>query len=256
MPGDEKVKILVKIEDLGPVPEGRPAFLTHVRRLYKNHYSDGSSSRPYAYEHIHRRGYDSVAVALYYEVGEEPWMSYRPGIRIPVYFRRDLDLCIDDPRVYLNIPEAVAGSIEPGDVGMAGLLHRVAAEAMEEGGFKIDPGQVESLGGGFFPSHGQSSEKIHLCAVKVDPSSKNRALGDGSVNEADAPPILFRPLSEVLIGCCRGEIEDPKVEILASRLALKLGYSPVMGRRFTAEEMVRLKDYQTALEEGGFLHVR
>jgi ADP-ribose pyrophosphatase len=245
-------KTVVAIEEAGEVPEGRAPFLTLVRKLYRNRYEDGTVSRPYAYEHIHRRGYDAVAIALYTVDGGNPWMAYRPGIRVPAYFRKGLDLCLPDRRDHLFTPEAVAGSLEPGDVGLPGFLGRVVAEVEEEAGFKVAPSQVEPLGAGFFPSHGQSSEKIHLVAVRVNPGTQFHAEGDGSVNEADAPPTVFRPVREILLDCARGLIEDPKVEILALRLCHRLKYIPQLDRDPTLPEIERVEEFRQALDDGAF----
>jgi len=247
-----KRKRVVAVEDAGGIPPERKPFLQMSRRLYRNRYEDGSRSRPYAYEYIHRRGYDAVAISPYYEAGGEPHMAVRPGIRVPVYFRKDLPLCIPDGKSYLFTPEAVAGSLEPGDSGVSGLLERVVAEVEEEAGFRVDASRIEPLGGGFFPSHGQSSEKIFLCAVPVDPREQREAFGDGSVNEADAPPIVFRPVREILLDCVAGRIEDPKIELLASRLCLRLGYLPQHGRYLEPLEKACFEPFRAALEEGGF----
>ena len=245
----EPRKRVVAIEVAGEADPSRPPFLTVVRLKYRNLYEDGTASRPYHYEHVHRRGYDAVAIGLYYLEGGKPWMAYRPGIRVPAYFRKELALTLPDGKEYLHVPEAVAGSLEPQDVGLEGFLARVVAEVAEEAGFSAKPEDAEPLGGGFLPSHGQSSEKIHLCAVRVVPGTQRAAQGDGSVNEADAPPVLFKPAREILLSCARGEIEDPKVEILAWRLCLKLGYDPILDRRLTDEEAAAFGE---ALREGGW----
>lgn len=188
-----------------------------------------------------------MAVALYHVNGGQPFMAYRPGIRVPAYFRKDLPLCLPDRRVNLLIPEAVAGSLEPEDLGLEGFLRRVVAEVHEEAGFRVEPSQVEPLGGGFFPSHGQSSEKIHLVAVRVKPGTESPARGDGSVNEADAPPPLFRPVRDILLDCARGLIEDPKIEILATRLCYRLRYVPALDRGPRPSESARAEEFQEAL---------
>ncbi len=247
---------VVAVEVAGEASPGEGGFLTLVRLKYRNRYADGTCSRPYLYEHIHRRGFDAVAIGLYYEASGRPWMAYRPGIRVPVYFRRDLPLTVPDDRPYDLIPEAVAGSLEPGDRGTEGFLGRVVAEVWEEAGFRIVPSQVEALGGGFFPSHGQSSEKIHLCAVRVEPGEAQPASGDGSVNEADAPPVLYRPLREILLDCARGAIEDPKVEILARRLSARLGYLPELGRYARAEERECMLAFEHCLDGTGWSRPR
>ena len=243
-------KRVVAIEVVGKPTLRHPAFLTLVRLRYRNVYEDGSKSRAYHYEHVHRRGFDAVAIALYHTEGGEPAMAYRPGIRVPVYFRKALPLALPDRKEYLHIPEAVAGSLEPGDRGIDGLVARVVAEVAEETGFQAHPEDVESLGASFFPSHGQSSEKIHLCAVRVRPGTEAEPSGDGSVNEADAPPVVFMTLREILQSCARGDIEDPKVEILAWRLCLKLSYDPLRGAYLRPGGTAG--DFLAALEEGGW----
>ena len=241
------------IEAVAEAAPGEGGFLTLVRLKYRNVYAGGGRSRPYLYEYIHRRGYDAVAIALFHEEAGEPQMAWRPGIRVPVYFRKDLPLAFPDERVYLPIPEAVAGSVEAGDRGQEGLLRRVVEEVWEEAGFQIAAEEVLSLGGGFFPSHGQSSEKIHLCAVRVSPAEREKAPGDGSVNEADAPPVRFSSLREILLKSAAGEMEDPKLEILAWRLSLLLGYLPLEGRYASPSERLALEPFRSALARGGWL---
>jgi ADP-ribose pyrophosphatase len=247
---------VIAIEDLGPAAEGEGGFLTLLRRRYRNRYENGEVSRPYVYEYIHRRGYDAVAIALYCVLGGVPHMGYRPGIRVPVYFRSKLALPLPDERQYLFIPEAVAGSLEPRDRGVAGFLARVVAEVEEEAGFSIRPEEIEPLGSGFFPSHGQSSEKVHLCAARVDLSARKDAKGDGSVNESDAPPVIFAPLRDILLACAAGEIEDPKIEVLANRLSTLLGYIPVLGRYARDGEREAQRPFQAAMSRAGFASVR
>jgi ADP-ribose pyrophosphatase len=243
---------LVQIEPVAELLPGEGGFLTLVRLRWRNLYADGSRSRPYAYEFIHRRGYDAVAIAVYHEEDGAPHVAYRPAIRVPVWSRRELPLCLPDRREYLLIPEAIAGSLEPSDRGLEGFLGRVVAEVLEETGFAVPPKQVEPLGAGFFPSHGQSSEKIHLCAVRVDPSAAGEPTGDGSVNEADSPPLLFRSSRDILLDCARGAIEDPKVEILARRLCVRLGYLPELGRYELPGDGAGPAALRSAQDEGGF----
>lgn len=247
---------VVAVEVAGEAATGEGGFLTLVRLKYRNRYADGSFSRPYLYEHIHRRGFDAVAIGLYFENAGQPWMAYRPGIRVPVYFRRDLPLAVPDSRFYGLIPEAVAGSLEPQDKGLEGFLGRVVAEVWEEAGFHVAPSQVEGLGGGFFPSHGQSSEKIHLCAIRVNPDEAQPAQGDGSVNETDAPPVRFRPLREILLDCVAGAIEDPKVEILARRLSTRLGYLPELERYAARGERESVLAFEHCLDRAGWSRLR
>jgi hypothetical protein len=252
----ETARSVVAVEVAGEPGPGEGGFLTLIRLKYRNVYADGGRSRPYLYEYIHRRGYDAVAIGLFHEEEGIPAMAWRPGIRVPVCFRRDLTLAVSDPRHYLTVPEAVAGSLEPGDGGADGVLRRVVEEVLEEAGFQILPGDVIPLGGGFFPSHGQSSEKIHLCAARVNPALRGEAGGDGSVNETDAPPVRFSPLRDILLASARGEMEDPKLEILAWRLCLYLKYLPLEGRYARPEERPAFEEFSWALRSGGWLSGR
>ncbi|MEJ2368008.1 MAG: NUDIX hydrolase [Acidobacteriota bacterium] len=248
-PGDAKKRV-VAIEAESRAEPGEGGFLTLVRMHDRNRYEDGSLSRPYVYEYIRRRGFDAVAIAIFHETQGLPMMAYRQGIRVPVYFRKALPLTLPDGRDYLFTPEAVAGSLEPVDRGVEGFLRRVVDEVWEEAGFRIVPQDVLPLGGGFFPSHGQSSEKIHLCAVRVDPETREAAPGDGSVNERDAGQAKFRPVADILLDCARGAIEDPKIEILCRRLSLKLRYLPELRRYAAGGDGNGPAEFLQALEEG------
>lgn len=196
-----------------------PGFLTLDRFLVRNLYVDGRASAPYRSEVLHRRGIDAVAILPFFysgrprrlmvicKIGFRPGLSTRAGMRLPVR----------DRRVYLSIIEAVAGSLEPGDRGEAGVSARARAELLEETGLRPIGGRTIRLGGGFFPSHGQSTEKIHLRAFQVDPRRQAAEAGDGSVNEADSGTIAIEA-GRILEMCRRGLIEDPKLEIGVARL--------------------------------------
>lgn len=213
------------------LPSSGPGFLTLDRFLVRNVYADGRTSPPYRSEVLHRRGFDAVAIVPFFfadrprrmmmicKTGFRPGLSTRSGLRLPV----------PDRRPYLTIIEAVAGSLEPGDRGEAGVSARARAELLEETGLKPIAGRMIRLGSGFFPSHGQSTEKIHLRAFQVDPRRQVAEAGDGSVNEADSGTIAIE--AERILAMCRaGLIEDPKLEIGVSRL-LRLKIRPPANRR-------------------------
>jgi ADP-ribose pyrophosphatase len=201
------------------LPSSGPGFLTLDRFLVRNVYADGRTSPPYRSEVLHRRGIDAVAIVPFYfadrprkmmvicKTGFRPGLSTRAGLKLPVR----------DRRAYLTIIEAVAGSLEPGDRGEKGVSARARAELLEETGLKPIGGRMIRLGSGFFPSHGQSTEKIHLRAFQVDPRRQVAEAGDGSVNEADSGTIAIEA-GRILEMCRRGLIEDPKLEIGVSRL--------------------------------------
>ncbi len=193
-----------------------PFFVYHRYKL-QNIYADNSVSREYTIEFFDRRGFDCVAVIPYYIKEKKIFIGVLKAFRPTIYFRKDYPLALKDERVYTYVYEAVAGSLEKGDKGMDGVLNRVVEELKEEAGFIVKRDDVFSLGGSFFPSHGQSTEKIHLFAVDVSSAQKVEAVGDGSVNE-ELNELHFFELDEVLSMCKKGIVEDPKIEIGAGRL--------------------------------------
>lgn len=203
------------------LPDGEGPFLVLEQMSLRTLYADGSSSKPYTIACLHRRGFDSVSVTLYDDSGPEVLVGVRRALRPIPYFRRGLDLPLPDGRIYGRVWEAVAGSLEPGDRGEEGLRARVVAEVWEEAGFRIAPQDVEDLGAGFFPSHGQSSEKIHLRAVRVRPAEQHPSRGAGT-GPSEVGETVFLEAGRALEMCLRGEIEDPKVEIGVRRLLDRL----------------------------------
>ncbi|MEE9293175.1 MAG: hypothetical protein V3U83_09635 [Acidobacteriota bacterium] len=202
-----------------------PGFLTLERFMVRNRYEDGRVSRPYRFEVLHRRGVDAVAIIPFFFIARHPRLmivhkiAFRPGLLRRAALRPPLR----DRRCYTRIVEAVAGSIEPGDRGRSGIDRRARAELFEETGLRPRYGRLISLGAGFFPSHGQSTEKIHLRACEVDPADAVEPPSDGSVNEGDAGTGVLE--AKRLLAMCRsGSIEDPKLEIGVTRLCLRLCY--------------------------------
>ncbi len=191
-------------------------FFTHHAYLLQNEYEDDSLSLPYRNEFFDRKGLDCVAILPYRKVGENLEIGILRAFRPAVYFRSLKKLPIPE-KTYTWIYESVAGSLEPGDTGEKGIRKRASLELAEEAGFSVNVKDLISLGGSFFPSHGQSTEKIHLFAVDVSRAEIVDATGDGSVNES-LNIIEFHEINEILSMCRDGQIEDPKVEIGANRL--------------------------------------
>lgn len=206
------------IEDRSP---GGDRFLVLRRLVVRNRYADGTVSEPYPIDYIDRRGMDSVAITLWYRAAGKIFVCIRRGIRAAVWFRRTQGRPLPDEIPYDLPYEAIAGSVEPQDNGMDGLIARACAEAWEEAGSKVAPPQCDYLGS-ILPSHGQSSERIYLFAAEINPEKIQPPPGDGSVNEAAAPPPEWRTSDEILKLCRSGEIEDPKIEIGLRRLLERL----------------------------------
>lgn len=207
------LRILKRLSSSGP------GFLRLERFRARNVYRDASASRPYRFEVLHRRGVDAVAILPFYFEGRgrRLMLVCKFGFRPALETRSRLALPLRDDRPYRSVIEAVAGSLEPGDRGRRGITSRARAELLEETGYRPIAGRALGLGAGFFPSHGQSTEKVHLRAFEIDPTSAHRAPGDGSVNEADAGTIAIEA-GRILRMCMQGLIEDPKLEIGVSRL--------------------------------------
>jgi ADP-ribose pyrophosphatase len=220
------------IRILGRLDPAGPGFLKLERFRAKNLHRRGGASRPYRFEVLHRRGVDAVAIVPFYVDRRTRRLmivcnvGFRPGL----YLRRRLPLPLRDRREYTSVIEAVAGSLEPGDRGVGGITARARAELMEETGMRPIGRRGRDLGAGFFPSHGQSTEKIHLRAFEVDPRKALDPAGDGSVNEADAGTIAIEA-GRVIDMCRSGLIEDPKLEIGVSRLLRLLSAGDSRRRR-------------------------
>src|SRR5436853_4109850 len=117
----------------------------------------------------------------------------------------------------LFLTEAVAGILEVGDRGEAGLRARAVAELAEEAGFVVTPDAIHILGAGTHPSPGAMFEKFYIVAVEVDPSAQQVPEGDGSPME-EAATTHWLELDLAIAACVRGELEDAKTELGLRRL--------------------------------------
>jgi ADP-ribose pyrophosphatase len=220
------------VQDLTAESRCDQGFVT-VRRLRLRHrYADGSFSKSYAYDVVERPGTDAVAVLLWSRDAESGrvLVALRHSVRPPVVLRRERRLPRPDPRQYQTLVEVCAGSLEAGDLGVAGTLKRAASEAHEEAGVHVRPEDGSELGGGYFPAPGTLSEKVYTTAFEVPGAAVvaprcAAGPGDGSVVEADSW-LEWRELGDAISACARGEIEDAKTEISLRRLASRLGFIP------------------------------
>jgi len=212
---------------------GEGGFLA-IRRLHlRNRRGDGSLSRPYICDAIARPyGQDAVVVAVYArdptkkdrraraegKHADEVRVLVREGLRPAIALGRDAARApLPEPPPALRLVELVAGIIEEGDRGEAGLRVRAAHEVAEEAGFAVDPARVELLGAGMLPSPGCMVEKFYFAAVEVDPASQRALEGDGSPMEEGAR-TRWLALDDALAACVRGDICDLKTELGLRRL--------------------------------------
>jgi ADP-ribose pyrophosphatase len=211
-------------------------YIKVARLDVRNVYSDGSTSKTYSCDVMSRPQSDAVVAVLYALDGEDGIeVVLREAPRVPIYLRRDKEFVHPDPREYLSLHEVVAGVVEASDpAGIEGLRVRAHAEALEEAGVTIDPGDFQPLGDESFASPGVTDEKIYFVAGHV-PSGQEAATpqGDGSTMEEWC--VLHRfELGRAIEACRTGEIPDMKTEVALLRLADYLGWIPQL-RCFRAD---------------------
>jgi ADP-ribose pyrophosphatase len=199
---------------------GPHGFLQVERYRLRNRRDDGSTSAQYVCDFLGRaKGPDAVVVALYHrDPSGAVTVLLREGLRPALWLGRPAEsLPVSEPR-RMMLSEVVAGIVERGDVGEAGIRERAAAEAYEEAGIRIDPANVQFLGAGTFPSPGSMPEKYWLTAAQVqDPAAAVVAPTDGSPMEEGAR-CRWLPLADAIAACVRGDIEDCKSELALRRL--------------------------------------
>src|SRR5205085_5790597 len=144
---------------------GGGGFLEIRRRRLRNRRHDGSVSAPYICDAIARPyGQDAVVVVIH---ADGPRVLLRAGLRPAIYFGRDATRApLPEAAPQPMLTELVAGILEAGDTGEAGLRTRAAHEVEEEAGFVVDPRAIELLGAGLYPSPGSMIEKFYFVCVK------------------------------------------------------------------------------------------
>lgn len=195
-------------------------FFKHHKYVMENVYENNEISKKYNVEFFDRLGIDCVAVIPYKFEKNKVLVGILSAFRPPVYMRKDYNLYVPE-KTYEYIYECVAGSLEQSDFEKSGIEKRVKEELIEEAGFRVELSDIKKLGNGFFPSHGQSTEKIHLFCVNVTGLSQITPKGDGSVNE-QLNLLHFFEINEIKKMCYNGLIEDPKIEIGVYRLENEL----------------------------------
>ncbi len=198
---------------------GGGGFLEIRRLRLRNRRADGSLSEPFVSDSIARPyGQDAVIVVVFARTARGIEVLLRSGMRPALLFGRDAQVApLPEPPPTLFVTELVAGILEAGDHGEAGLRVRAAHETLEEGGFVVDPATIVVLGAGSLPSPGAMVEKFYFVAVEVDPQAQQPLAGDGSPMEEGAS-TWWMPLDDALAACMRGEIADLKTELGLRRL--------------------------------------
>jgi ADP-ribose pyrophosphatase len=216
MPAHEVVGLIVD----GDERVGEGGFLAIRRLRLRNRRADGSASLPYVSDAIARPyGQDAVIVAVYArDARGAVSVLLRDGLRPTIGMCRDAGRApLPEPAPSIWLTELVAGIIEEGDRGEAGLRERAAAEVLEEGGFAVRAEDVELLGAGMLPSPGCMTEKFYFTAVRVEPAAQLALAGDGSPMEEGAR-TQWLGLDDAIAACVRGELTDAKTELGLRRL--------------------------------------
>jgi ADP-ribose diphosphatase len=210
------VKIVSLIVD-GDDRVGEGGFLAIRRLRLRNRRDDGSASELYICDAVVRPyGQDAVVVCVF---ARDPLrVLVRDGLRPTVALGRDPAIApLPEAPPALVVTELVAGILEVGDRGEAGLRERAAHETLEEAGFVVEPAAIVVLGAGTLPSPGCMVEKFYFTAVEVDPTRQLPLEGDGSPMEEGAT-TRWLPLDAAIAACVRGEISDLKTELGLRRL--------------------------------------
>ncbi len=201
---------------------GAGGFLTLRRTRLVNLRADGTRSSPYPCDFVTRDvGIDAVVVVVWRRRGDGGVdVLLRRGLRPPLALGRGQpDPAArpgEAPRWWSD--EVVAGIVERGELGEAGLVARAQAEVAEEAGLTVAASAVVRLGAAVDSSPGLIAEALHLFAVEVDPSTPARApAGDGSPMEEGAT-LRWHGLDQAIAAAVAGALRDCKSELALRRL--------------------------------------
>ena len=215
VPAHEVAAFIVDSDEL----TGQGGFLAIRRLRMRNRRADGTSSGGYVCDAIARPyGQDAVVVAVWARTERGIEVLVRDGLRPALWAGRDAGRApLPEPPPGMFLTELVAGILEAGDHGEAGLRVRAAHEVAEEAGFAVAPAAIAVLGAGSYPSPGAMVEKFYFTAVEVDPAAQGPLPGDGSPMEEGAR-TRWLGLDAALAACVRGELCDLKTELGLRRL--------------------------------------
>lgn len=195
-------------------------FLRLHRLTATNVYADGSRSAEYGYDGVLRDFLDAVALVLFAEADGRTAVCLRSCLRPPLVLRREAGLPTPEEAGRGILWELPAGLLEPGADDGEAVRRHAALEALEETGYRLEPGAFQILGNAPFVSPGVIPERVHFACAKVpDVDLREAPQGDGSLAE-DGPAIWWLPLDEALALCERDLVSDLKTELGLRRFAL------------------------------------
>jgi ADP-ribose pyrophosphatase len=219
------------IEDVSP--QDTTGFLRLIRRRFRAHYPDGSSSEPFLYDSIDRRAIDAVVICAHFQSGDSsrdsstdssparPWVYLRSALRPPLFNRAKTRGPYAVPEPPGALWELPAGLVEEHDQNPTGPALTAQRELFEELGFQVPLDTVRSLGPALLPAPGFVAEQHFYFHVEVDPVTRREPALDGSPLEHFGQVIAL-PLAEALEWCRKGTIQDAKTELGLRRLAEEL----------------------------------
>ncbi len=205
------------MEDLSP--KGASGFLRLLRRRFRAHYPDGSASEPFEYDEVDRRAIDAAVMLAHYRGARGvPYVYLRSSVRPPVAMRDLARSPLADERCHGQLWELPAGLVEPGEQTPEGVVGTAQRELLEELGFEVKREALLPLGPSLFPAAGVIAERLFFFHVAVDPNLRRAPELDGSPLERFGE-VIDVPLSDAIVWCMDGSIEDAKTEIGLRRFA-------------------------------------
>jgi ADP-ribose pyrophosphatase len=207
------------LEDLSPPDQ--TGFLRLVRRRYRAHYPDGTSSVPFVYDAIDRNAIDAVVIAAHYVAPDgTPRVFLRSSFRPPLTLRDRAHSPLPEETCDGHLWELPAGMVEAAEQSPAGVVRAAQRELREELGFAVDLDALSPLGHSAFPAPGFVAERHFYFEVRIDPNARREPDLDGSPLEHFGS-VMELPLREALELCRQGVIEDAKTELALRRLLEK-----------------------------------
>ena len=209
------------VEDLTPQqPKG---FCRLVRQRLTAIGPGLPPSAPFVYDWVERRALDAVVVAAYYfDAKGIAWVYLRSATRPPVAMRHSTRLPREQRLRDEGLWELAAGLIEDDEETAEGIVRCACRETAEELGFTVATERMQPLGPSVLPSPGVVGERHFFFHVEVEPSQRKPPSLDGSALE-QLGAVIEVPLSDALLACRNGEVEDAKTELGLRRLADELG---------------------------------
>jgi ADP-ribose pyrophosphatase len=221
---NRKPREVIDVEVLADELHGAGGFAQLRRLTVRNRRDDGSLSPSYLLDLVERPGRADAVVVLPYQAdaGGQTRVLLRRGLRpVPRLGRAGQARRSGASTGWTQI-EAVAGILEPGDLGEEGLRRRAALELEEEVGLSVEDRRITIAGPSVLISAGIMAEEIFFCEVEAELQVRlEPGAGDGSCLE-EGGSALVMPLDHALAWCREGEIQDAKTELALRRLAERL----------------------------------